>query len=196
MSSLRNLVGAVLLTGMAACSVSTAPSPSGSPAASGASETGECGDLELLGPAGQPVELAGVWAPRAPADGFFQGSSERTWIQHSGTCLEAAIMDDAFRADPNHVGTIDDPSGNLGTLTATVTADFVIEGSLTAIRHGSPWAPSLVAPLRLFIEFQADGAIRLVEDRDPEVNGPRCYTTPGGDAYCPPPVILYPLDEL
>jgi hypothetical protein len=178
MSSLRNFVVAVLLIGMAACSASTAPSPTGSPAASGASEAGDCGELELLGPAGQPVELAGVWAPRAPADGFFQGSSERTWIQHSGSCLQAAIMDDAFRADPDHVGTIDDPSGNLG------------------IRHGSPWAPSLVAPLRLLIEFQADGAIRLVEDRDPEVDGPRCYTTPGGDPYCPPPVILYQLDEL
>jgi hypothetical protein len=47
-------------------------------------------------------------------------------------------MDAEFRSDPDYSGDLVLPGGNLGTIRGRITSDFVIEGDLVSLRHGSP----------------------------------------------------------
>jgi hypothetical protein len=170
------------------------------PSASAGSISGElppgCEPIDLRGPDGGPIDLTGAWSGPPDSAGFYQSTNETTWIRQVGDCLWAAIMDAEFRSDPNYVGDFDLPAGNLGTFSGRITSDFVVEGDLVSIRHGSPLAPTTFVPIRMLIEFDSDGEIVLREDRDPSDLSPRCYGMPGSDPFCPTEVILYRVDDL
>jgi hypothetical protein len=196
----RGLLAAFLAAmAFAGCVAGPQGSPSaGSPASSGGPISGHlapgCEPSNLLGPDGQPIDLTGAWTGRQSV-GFFQSPTETTFIRQVGDCVWAAIMDEEFRSDPNYVGDFAMPYGNLGTMRGQVTSDFVIEGELVSIRFGSPLAPAVFVQVRLLIDFDKDGRILLREDRTPGA-GSRCYSFPGGEPFCPLPVILYRVDDL
>ena len=189
------LVGLVLV-GCAAPSPPSTPLPSASVASISGELPPGCEPIDLRGPDGQPIDLSGAWSGPPDSVGFYQSPNETTWIKQVGDCVWAAIMDAEFRSDPNYVGDFDLPAGNLGIFSGQITGDFVIEGDLVSIRHGSPLAPTTFVPIRMLLEFDADGEITLREDRDPSVQSPRCYGMPGNDPYCPAPVLLHPVDDL
>lgn len=192
-------LAAVVLVGCVG-SPEGSPSPS-TPSASTGAISGQfppgCEPIDLRGPDGQPTDLTGAWTGGQPYAGFFASfTTEGMWIRQVGDCIWAALMDEEFRSDPDYVGDFELPGGNVGTLRGQITSDFVIEGELVAIRFGSPLAPTIFVPIRLLIEFEPDGRIKLREDRVPGVVGPRCYAFPGGDPYCGDPVILYRVEDL
>lgn len=177
------------------------PSPgSPVPSASAGSISGElppgCEPIDLRGPDGRPIDLSGAWSGAPESVGFYQSPNETSWIRQVGDCVWAAIMDAEFRSDPNFVGDFDLPAGNLGTFSGKITSDFVIEGDLVSIRHGSPMAPTTFVPLRMLIDFGPGGEVVLREDRDPSVLNPRCYGMTGSDPYCPVPVVLHRVNDL
>ena len=106
-------------------------------------------------------------------------------------CVWGAIIDGDFQSPM-----VAAPAGarNLGTLNARITRDFALEGDLFTLVSGVG-VPGPRSPIRLLIEWQAHGQIRLREDRDPNVQGPRCNSAPGGAAFCPDPVILYRVED-
>lgn len=186
------ILAASLLAGCVAEPVgSPSPStlPTSSPPISGQLAPG-CEPIDLRGPDGQPVDLTGAW--RSPPDiGFFFGSrAETTWMRQIGDCVAAAILDEKFRTNP-------DVTGSIGTMRGRITSGFVLEGELVAVRFDPGYLsePADLAPIRFLIEWDANGRILLREDRDPRVGGPRCYSTPLG-RNCPPPVILYRVEDL
>jgi hypothetical protein len=69
---------------------------------------------------------------------------------------------------------------------------YVIAGELVDV---APYGPGRVSipflrlfyPIRLQVEFDDAGQIRLREDREAGVQGPRC---PDPAGYCPPPLVL------
>ena len=191
-----SLVAAALLGGCGATPSPSTPAPS----ASAGSISGElppgCEPIDLRGPDGRPVNLTGAWSSRPPSVGFYQSPNETTWIRQVGDCVWAAIMDAEFRSDPNYVGDFDLPAGNLGTFSGQITGEFVIEGELVSVRHGSPMAPTTFVPIHMLIEFEADGEIVLREDRDPSVLSPRCYGMTGNDPFCPAQVVLHRVEDL
>lgn len=106
-------------------------------------------------------------------------------------CVVGAIIDGDFQSP------MVAPSAgvrHLGTLNGRITQDFALEGELFSVVSG-PGMPGLRAPIRLVIEWQANGQIRLREDRDPNVQGPRCLSSVGGTAVCLDPVILYRVED-
>ena len=82
-------------------------------------------------------------------------------------------------------GTISARGGNLGTFQGLVSDDFVVVGTLTAIRIGTRSVRHFVAPIRLRIGFELRSQISLREDQDPEEFAARCYLLPEGDSFCP-----------
>jgi hypothetical protein len=191
-----SLVAAGLLVG---CVPTPSPSTS-APSAAAGSISGElppgCEPIDLRGPDGRTIDLTGAWSAAPESVGFYQSPNETTWIRQVGDCVWAAIMDAEFRSDPNYVGDFDLPAGNLGTFSGRITGEFVIEGHLVSIRHGSPLAPTTFVPLRMLIEFEADGRVLLREDRDPSELSPRCYGMAGNDPFCPAQVLLHRVDDL
>ena len=190
------LLSAGWLVGCTEPSSSSTPAPS----ASAGSISGElppgCDPIDLRGPDGDPIDLTGAWSSPPDSFGFYQSPNETTWIRQVGDCVWAAIMDAEFRSDPNYVGDFDLPAGNLGTFSGRITADFVIEGNLVSIRHGSPLAPTTFVPIRMLIEFDSHGEVVLREDRNPNDLSPRCYGMPGSDPFCPAVVVLHRVDDL
>lgn len=190
------LAAAAWLVGCASSSTPSTPLPSASAGPISGELPPGCEPIDLRGPDGRPIDLTGAWSAAPESVGFYQSPNETTWIRQVGTCAWAAIMDAEFRSDPNYVGDFYLPAGNLGTFSGRITDEFVIEGDLVSIRHGSPLAPTIFVPLRMLIEFGPGGEILLREDRDPSVVSPRCYGTAASDPYCPAPVVLLRVDDL
>jgi hypothetical protein len=191
------MIAALLVVGCAASGTPATPTPSSD--ASAALGGGElppgCEPIDLRSPNGQQIDLTGAWTGPQPWVGFFQSSTETTWIRQLGDCVWGSVMDAEFRSDPNFQGTFEQRGGNLGSLVGRITSDFAIEAQLISIRHGSPAAPSPAAAIRLLIEFGPDGETILREERDPDELSPRCYQVLG-EPYCPAPVILHRVDDL
>jgi hypothetical protein len=168
------------------------PSPSSSNDASGF--TADCPPIDLHGPEGQRVDLTGAWTTADRHRGFFFGPAETTWILQVGDCVWGEIIDADFLANPSGLGGLGTGGGALGTLRGQLASDLTVEGELITVA-GRPGAPGPRAEIRLLIEWP-EGPIRLREDRDPNVPGPRCAFQASGTVRCSPPVILYRIEDL
>jgi hypothetical protein len=189
------LFGAVWLSGC----LSAAPAPSaGTPPPSSSQDASgfvtDCQPIDLRGPDGQRVDLTGAWTTADRRGGFFFGAAETTWILQVGDCVWGEIIDDDFLANPSGLGGLGTGGGALGTLRGQLASDRTVEGELITVA-GRPGAPGPRAEIRLLIEWP-DGPIRLREDRDPNVPGPRCTFQASGTVRCSPPVILYRIEDL
>jgi hypothetical protein len=160
---------------------SAAESPSGNPSPVAGSD--DCPAITILGPDGAAVDLTGEWG----GGEWFPspGSGERTYMLQRGACVWASIMDTEFRADPQP------EASQLGLFYGTLGSDMVVDGTLVVIyRWNDPFTYGNQAPgplpMRLRLDFSGDG-LRLLEDRQPGVQGPRC---PNRDMWCPAPTVL------
>jgi hypothetical protein len=192
------LVALTAAAGLSACGTA-APAPSGGtpfPSISGdaAGFATNCHPIELRGgPDLQRVDLTGAWTTVGRAHGFFFGANETTWILQVDDCVWGEIIDDDFLANPSGAGGLGTGGGGIGTLRGQLLDNFTVEGELITVAE-SPGAPGPLAEIKLVIEWD-DGRIRLREDRDPRVQGPRCSFHGGGSVVCADPVILYRVDD-
>lgn len=190
----------IVTAGLSGCvSATAAPSGETTPlSAIGGDASGfttDCQPIDLRGgPDIERVDLTGAWTTVDRAHGFFFGASERTWILQVDDCVWGEIIDDDFLANPSGLGGLGTGGGALGTLRGQLLDDFTVEGELITVA-GRPGAPGPRAEIRLLIEWDADGRIRLHEDRDPDVEGPRCSFRAGG-VVCSDPVVLYRAEDL
>ena len=141
-----------------------------------------CEPIDLRSPAGQTVDLNGIWIQdekegRRPAKWWIQTFGDCIW--GSGTYDDYTEVEFLARADSVQV-----LQGRIGN-------DFVIEGTIVLLgpSHAQIVVLQRHAEVRLLIEFDDDGQIMLREDRVPGVRGPRC---PNPDGYCPLPLLLRP----
>jgi hypothetical protein len=142
-----------------------------------------CQPIELHAPDGQPVDLTGAWMTAPGHAGFFGLLSETTWIDQIDDCVRGAILDEEFHSYPAR-------GGDLGTLQGRVTPDFALEGELVLLLDESG-RPGPRVPIRFLIEWQANGQIRLGEDRNPALeNRIRCF----GVTVCAA-VVLYRVED-
>jgi len=149
-----------------------------------------CPAMTLLSQDGEPVDLTGEWG----GGEWFPtpGSGERTFILQRGSCVWAVIMDAEFRADPRP------QASQLAMYSGTLREDFTLTGTLVVmVRWNDPFTYGNQAPgpypMDWRLEYDDAGQIRLVEDRVPGVEGPRC---PNPVMWCPDPTVLQPVAPL
>jgi hypothetical protein len=176
----RALVGSACL--LAACTPASGPPssvlPTESPAAVGNLPTG-CEPINLRSPAGEAVDLNGIWVQDA------QGSAQpsKWWIQTFGNCIWGSGIYDDYSEDVFLAR-----AESVQALQGMVSNDFVIEGTIVLLGPHPAFAVlQLHSEVRLLIEFDVQGEITLREDRVPGVQGPRC---PDAVGYCPAPFLL------
>jgi hypothetical protein len=182
----RRCVALLLTIALAACqsqeSLITTPSPAASSVV-GQPTTPECPTIDLREPSGSVVDLTGEWT----GDWFDipPSTGQRTFLLQVGDCVWASVSDDQFRAAPAESRSL------LAQYVGHVNTDFSITGSLVTIfRWVDPFfygEQPVLSPVNLVITWDADGAIQLVEDREPGVQGSRC---PNPVMWCPAPTVL------
>lgn len=186
---MRALVVMALLAG---CSASfpagSVPSRSPSADAGAGSLPAGCVPIDLRDPQGMRLDLTGEWV----GDNWFAGGSvgERTFVLQLGDCVWISISDARYRSDPMQGSSI------LGVMNGHLSTDFAVTGDLVTILRDAPIGgfadQQTFAAVRLVIEFDADGHTLLHEDREIQVQGPRCTHPPSA---CPDPVTLSRLGD-
>ena len=178
---LRSFVGAACL--VAACTPTPAPATSVPPTESPAAAVGNlppgCEPIELRSPAGEPVNLNGIWI-QDDKEGRFPS---KWWIQTLGDCIWGTGIFDDYTEDPlvAHPMAVQGLQGRVGN-------DFVIDSTIVLLGPRPTMAlPQTLAEVQLLIEFDSAGEITLREDRIPGVQGPRC---PDPISLCPAPLLL------
>jgi hypothetical protein len=178
---LRALVSVTCL--LAACTPTSAPTtsvpPTESPAAAVGNLPAGCEPIDLLSPAGQAVDLNGIWIQdeeggRQPAKWWIRTLGDCVW----GSGLYDDYSEDEFLARAESVQVLQGRMGN----------DFVINSTIVLLGPHPAFAVlQLLEEVRLLIEFDSAGEITLREDRTPGIQGPRC---PDPVGYCPAPLVL------
>jgi hypothetical protein len=141
---------------------------------------------------GESVNLTGEWTGVGGTVWFLNvdGTGERTFILQSGDCVWISISDDQFRQQ------VPDEQSLLAQFSGTMTADYTVTGQLAALRlYNDPFAVGeydQLTDVRLRIEWDEDGRILLLEDREKGVVGPRCANA---EMWCPDPFILQRVED-
>lgn len=177
------LVGSACL--LAACTPASGPPtsvvPTESPAAAVSNLPTGCEPINLLSPAGEPVDLNGIWIQ----DDKEGRLPSKWWIQTLGDCIWGTGILDDYTEDPLFA-----LSFSVQGLQGRVGNDFVIDSTIVLLGPRPTMAlPQTLAEVRLLIEFDPAGQVTLREDRIPGVQGPRC---PEPLAVCPQPLLLRP----
>jgi hypothetical protein len=175
----------------AACTPSAEPQASDALSAAPTASSATAGNLppgceliELRSPSGALVELDGAWTEVGTA-----GDPMTWWLRTEGSCVWGAGYVDEVAPE----GSGDGQLGQVQSLSGVIGSDFVITGEIILLGEPIPHCLCLTrySPLRMLIEFDDAGEIRLHEDREPGVTGPRCT-----DAVinCLTPLVLQPVD--
>jgi hypothetical protein len=165
---------------------STVPSVGASAAQAGGLPPG-CELIDMHRPNGERLVLDGTWF----AETHTSNVPETWWIRTLGNCLwGAGAVGGVDRAD---LFDRNDP-GRIQTLRGTIISqDFAVEGEI--VRVGTPSAfeasEQIYSPIRLLIDFDADGSLVLREDRVFGETAPFCA---GATVYCMPILVLRPAE--
>jgi hypothetical protein len=178
---------------LVACVSTSQPTPtltpslaaSPSPATAGNLPPG-CEPINLRAPSsGERVELDGAWTEVGTA-----GQLLSWWIRTQGDCVWGSGHIEGVPP----AGTIEARPDQVQSLSGKIGSDFVIAGEilfLGPIPFAAPGSVTPYSPLRMLIEWDAEGEILLREDREPAAVGPRC---PDPAGFCPPPLVLRPAE--
>jgi hypothetical protein len=173
----------MVVTGLlTACAAVPSPSPSAAePSASAPVEAGlppGCETIDLRSPTGERIDLTGEWA----GTGILAGESESAWLQQIGDCVYGSVVGSYVTGELSE-GTITNLSGRVGV-------DFRIGFETVIVSQPQFFPLGTYSTMVMRIEWDADGRIRLREDREPGEAAGRCV-----QGYCPSPVIWYRVDE-
>ena len=174
-----------LTVGAAGCGASP-ESPPTSPTQTPVADAGNlppgCSPIDLRTPSGERIRLDGSWAEVGTG-----GELMTWWISTQGNCVWGAGSID----DPPPAGTFEARPDHVQSLRGLLGSDFVITGEIVWLGGlplgGAPGVPAVYSPLRMFVEFDEAGEIRLREDREPGATGLRC---PEPSGFCPAPLVL------
>ena len=140
-----------------------------------------CHPIDLRDPTGERIDLTGEWT----GSGILAGDQERAWLNQIGDCVYGSVMGGEFLGEPGPGATITNLSGRIG-------ADFRIEADIAIVLQEAQFAFGEYSTMEMVIEWDADGRIRLREDREPGERASRCVIA---TFECPAPVIWYRVDE-
>lgn len=173
----------VLAALMTACGSTSSPSLSAAdPSAAGAIQAGlppDCKPIDLLSPTGVRVDLTGQWA----GSGILAGHDEMAWLNQIGDCVYGSVVGGEISRGPRQ--TIVNLNGRVG-------ADFVIGFEVVMVTQGDQLLFGEHSTMVMAIEWEADGRIRLREDREPGELASRCVVIISG---CPDPLIWHRVDD-
>ncbi|MEK6191447.1 MAG: hypothetical protein AABM41_03870 [Chloroflexota bacterium] len=157
------------------------PALTGSPAAEVGNLPPGCELIDLRSPAGEAVDLTGIWIQ----DEKEGGQPSTWWIRALGDCIWGSGINDLYTDDEFLAG-----PHSIQALQGRLANDFVIDGTIVLLGPPPDFAaPQYFAPVRLLIEFDQAGKVTLREDRIAGVQGPRC---PDPVFFCPAPLLLRP----
>jgi hypothetical protein len=157
----------------------TSAPPTESPAAAVGNLPPGCEPIALRSPAGEPVDLNGIWIQ----DDQESRRPSKWWIRTLGDCIWGTGIFDDYSEDgfSAYAESVQGLQGRVGN-------DFVIDGTIVLLGpHPAFAVPQYLAEVRLLIEFDPAGQVTLREDRIPGVQGPRC---PDPNVVCPQPLVL------
>ncbi|MGH2395044.1 MAG: hypothetical protein ACRDGH_16390 [Candidatus Limnocylindria bacterium] len=186
----RSLVLAAVMAALTACaSVPAAPVASPSPAEPSATSNGArglppgCETIDLRGPTGERVDLRGEWA----GSGVLAYEGERAWLSQIGNCVYGSVLGGAFVREGEVEATLANLRGRVGS-------DFRIELEVVFVFQDVRFPFGEYSAMPMVIEWDADGRIRLREDRVPGDAAGRCIHVP--QLPCVNPVIWYRVDDV
>jgi hypothetical protein len=143
-----------------------------------------CETIDLRSPAGERIDLTGPWA----GSGELANTIERAWLNQMGDCVYGSVLGGAFVRDAESL-----VEASLTNLSGRVGSDFTIEFDVVMDFQDARFAFNEYSAMAMVIEWDADGRIRLREDREPGDAAGRCVHNP--QLYCPNPVIWYRTDD-
>jgi hypothetical protein len=185
MMSRRHLGALGLIALLAACTPATTTSPStvelsASAAAAGGVPTG-CQPIDLRGPTGERILLTGAWEGM----GVLAWEGETAWLYQIGDCVYGSAIGGEFLGEPGSEGTLTNLRGRVGS-------DFRIDFEIVIVSQPEIFSLGVYSTMEMLIEWEADGRMRLREDRAPGETAGRCIQM---QFECPDPVIWYRLDD-
>ncbi len=160
---------------------STTPLPSASPR-SGVGLPPDCQRIDLRDPDGARVDLTGEWEATAA----LAAPEEQVWLQQIGDCLYGSVFG-VYRPGSDAAETfVVDLGGPLSTA-------FTIDIEVVFVYQDAAFEFAPYSTMRMIIEWDSEGRLRLREDRDLNERAGRCAAQAQLD--CPPPVIWYRAGE-
>jgi hypothetical protein len=165
----------------AACTSTVQPSLSVPPVASPSAADGVglppgCEPIELRSPTGERIDLDGTWVEDAE-------DTPMVWrIRTEGTCIwGSGEVEDIPYEETREPSSLQILRGHFGT-------DFTIAGEIVLLGpEAVALPPPIWAEVRFDIEVDENGEVRLREDRERGVPGPRCVEP---TFACYPPLVL------
>jgi hypothetical protein len=142
-----------------------------------------CETIDLRSPTGERIDLTGEWAD---SGGGLADTFERSWLNQIGDCVYGSVLGGAFVRDG-------DVEASLTNLSGRVGSDFRIEFEVVMVFQDAQFAFGEYSIMPMVIEWDAEGRIRLREDREPGDVAARCAQNP--QITCPSPVIWYRVDD-
>jgi hypothetical protein len=180
------VAGIVVFTACASAPVAPATSPShAEPLPSVNPAPGlppGCETIDLRSPTGERVDLTGVWV----GDGELANRVEQAWLNQIGDCVFGSVLGGAFVEDT-------EPEASLTNLNGRVGSNFRIEFEVIMVFQDARFAFGEFSAMPMLIEWDAEGRMRLREDREPGDVAGRCIHSP--TFPCPDPVIWYRVDD-
>ena len=191
----RILLTAALAVFVTACGPSTSPSfpafPSGSAGASSTPAFADlpvgCQPLDLRSPTGEAVDLTGQWA----GSGHLVGQEDTAWLIQLGDCVEGSVDSTELPSD------LGSDIVRRTNLIGHVASDFRVNFDVIILDQ-PPGAQRFAefSTMVMLIEWDADGQLRLREDRERGTEANRCRNVQcPGATTAPIPVIWYRADQ-
>jgi hypothetical protein len=185
----RCLLVAAAMAVLSACASSPA-APDASPTDAGPLASSDavlglppgCETIDLRSPTGERVDLTGVWV----GDGELANRVEQAWLNQIGDCVFGSVLGGAFVEDT-------EPEASLTNLNGRVGSNFRIEFEVIMVFQDARFAFGEFSAMPMLIEWDAEGRMRLREDREPGDVAGRCIHSP--TFPCPDPVIWYRVDD-
>jgi hypothetical protein len=142
----------------------------------------DCEPLDLRDPSGARVDLTGEWE----AVDALVAPEERVWLQQIGDCLYGSVFGVYASGSSAPETFVVDVGGD-------VNPSFTIDLEVVMVYQDAVFDFATYSTAVMLIEWDADGRIRLREDREVTERAGWCAAQPQFD--CPPPVIWYRAGE-
>ena len=176
----RFLVLGLFVLATACSGASAGPADSVGPSASGVAGTGlppGCSAIDLHSDTGERVDLAGTWLGSSELTGY----AETAWLNQIGNCVYGVVLSGFYNGATGTEGSLANLTGHLG-------ADFAVDFEVVFVEQQAGFRFGEFGAVRMLVEWDSGGRIRLREDREPGEAAARCVQS---DLICPDPVIWY-----
>jgi len=185
MNVARFLVAVWAAALLSACGSSPASSPSAAePSASARAQAGlppGCAPIDLRSPTGERIDLTGEWA----GSGVLAWERETVWLNQLGDCVYGSVVGGDPLGERGLEGTLTNVSGRIGS-------DFRVRFEIVIVHQPPVFALGVYSTMDMSIEWDADGRMRIREDRELGETAGRCIQL---RFDCPDPVIWYSVED-